>query len=136
MLYESSFAGMVILGVLLTLAVELPLCYLFVRKQLKGKKDFIIFCILINVITNLSLNVIVAALVYVVDSFLYFTAWVDFDELEGIALMLVLEALIVVMEFLMYHFTFPELKKKRLFLMSLLANTLSFGIGRVLVHNM
>jgi hypothetical protein len=100
---------MIFIACLLTVLIETPFLALFGYRS----KDELLIIICANVVTNLLLNL---ALAYV-------------PVLSG-AWVYLLEALVVAAEYAIYAAAFGP--SRRLFLLTLLANCLSYGLGLII----
>ena len=104
----TSYPLMLVLALLLTEAIELPVCLLF---GMRGRD--LIFVLLANVLTNPLVNVLYAI------ACLY-------TPIPPAAALAVLESAAVLAEWRVYRFATGA---KRPFLISLTANAVSFGLG-------
>ena len=112
-----------IISALLTCILELPVVVLMTKNEYKKKYSSIVSC-LVNIITNILLNGICIPLILI-----------KFQNNKAKYDVLVLEIIIVLIEFLIYMKVFKRLSRTKLFFMSLIANSISFLIGLVIFKN-
>ncbi len=98
----------------LTVIIETP----FVLLTLKRSRDFAIVAVCANVLTNLTLN-LVYSLLYI---YVLRPPW------TGI-IIYPLEACVVAAEFLIYRAYLKDVPKLKIFLLTLAANAVSYGVG-------
>ena len=103
-----SYPLSLVLALLMTEAIEIPVCLLW---GMRGRD--LIFVVLANVLTNPLLNV------------LYAIAYV-YTRIPPAAALAVLESAAVAAEWIVYR---SATQTKRPFLVSLIANAVSFGLG-------
>ena len=104
-----------LIPLILTIIIELSVAYLL---GFRGKNLFLALLV-INIITNPALNLVVSQTV---------DLWIRF----GVSYILVLEAVVVVAEYLMLKFTFKN-SKEPFFKLSFVMNATSFLIGILLL---
>ncbi len=102
-----------IIRIILTLAIELGLFFLF---RLYTKRNFNVVLIT-NLVTQIFLNVIINISLY------------NSGILNAIFLLFALEFIILIIEFAVYQIFLKEKKRWTIILYPLLANALSFGLG-------
>ncbi len=100
-----------LLALLLTVTIEVGIAYLLGFR----KKEYLLAFVMINVITNLSLNYLILVLSYL-----------NIEVTFG--LILLLETLVVIVEWQLLVYIFRE-PKGRFLITSILANAASFSIG-------
>ena len=97
----------------LTCLLETPIVWGFLRKD--KCKDLMLNCVLINLITNLTLNSTVYLLVYA--------------GIRPEVFILIAELIIPVIEAYMYRYCYSHISIKKFLLMAYIANAVSFFIG-------
>ena len=102
----------IILACVLTVVIELAF-FLLVGKR---SRDFVFVCVLINIATNLTLNLIL--------SLLYAAGW--YGNLQVLAL----EVLVVFTEYRVYALL--EGKSRKLMLLTIAANVITYGLGLII----
>ncbi len=109
-IYSTLFYALV-----LTILIELAICYLI---GFKGKDELKIV-IYMNIITNTTLNLILVGIGYLAN-----------DVTEYYNIVLFLEVAVIFVEFGILFYVFNKMYSiSKLFFISLLLNTTSFGIG-------
>ena len=102
----------ILLACVLTVVIELVF-FLLIGKR---SRDFAFVCVLINIATNLTLNLIL--------SLLYAAGW--YGNLQVIGL----EVLVVLAEYRVYALL--EGKSRKLMLLTIAANAITYGLGLVI----
>ncbi len=101
-----------VLAAVLTCATEAPVVYLSLKKD--RPKDLISNIILINLITNLSLNLL---------NFI----------IRSVIFVLAAELLIPIIEAFMYRYCYPKIPMAKLLIVTYIANAVSLGLGFLLL---
>jgi len=118
----SSFITGLFLALAVTIVVELVIGYIVGLKS----KDSLKVIVLMNIITNLSLNIILS-LIYTI------------FKLEGasfIFVIIILEMIVVFVEFYILYYVFGnKIKWLKLLYYSVILNTTSFVVGELIFHN-
>lgn len=112
LVYQEKKMKYMILACVLTVVIELVF-FLLVGKR---SRDFVFVCVLINIATNLTLNLIL--------SVMNLMGW------YGSLQVIVLEVLVVFAEYWVYALL--EGKSRKLMLLTIAANVITYGLGLII----